>query len=165
VVWGRRKIVIEHGTRHYAKAFAEVQTITAAENGCDAAIFEGPRSTPELSFAVRYLGASAGIVITASHNPPHDNGFKCYFDDGAHVIAPHAGAIIAKVNSIASETYAPKSERGEVQVLGAEVDEAFIERVETLILNKDLVRSAKDLRIVFTPLHGTGGVIIKPMLE
>ena len=164
-VAGRPKIVIAHDTRHYSKAFAELVAKTAAENGCDAAVFEGPRSTPELSFAVRYLGASAGIVITASHNPPHDNGFKCYFDDGAQVIEPHAGAIIAKVNSIASETYAPKSERGEVQVLGAEVDEAFMERVETLILNKDLVRSAKDLRIVFTPLHGTGGVIIKPMLE
>jgi len=164
-VAGRPKIVIAYDTRHYSKGFAELVAKTAAENGCDAAVFEGPRSTPELSFAVRYLGASAGIVITASHNPPHDNGFKCYFDDGAQVIDPHAGAIIAKVNSIASEICSPKSERGEVQVLDREVDDAFMERVETLILNKDLVRSAKDLRIVFTPLHGTGGVIIKPMLE
>ncbi|MFN2621262.1 MAG: phospho-sugar mutase [Chthoniobacterales bacterium] len=162
---GRPKIVIAHDTRHYSKAFADLVAKTAAENGCDAAVFKGPRSTPELSFAVRYLGASAGIVITASHNPPHDNGFKCYFDDGAQVIEPHASAIIAKVNSIASESYAPKSERGKVQVLGRDVDDAFMERVETLILNKELVRSAKDLRIVFTPLHGTGGVIIKPMLE
>jgi phosphoglucomutase len=164
-VAGRPKIVIAHDTRHYSKAFADLVAKTAAENGCDAAVFDGPRSTPELSFAVRHLGASAGIVITASHNPPHDNGFKCYFDDGAQVIEPHASAIIAKVNSIASENYAPKSERGEVQVLGSDVDDAFMERLETLILNKELVRSAKDLRIVFTPLHGTGGVIIKPMLE
>jgi len=133
---GRPKIVIAHDTRHYSKAFAELVAKTAADNGCDAAVFEGPRSTPELSFAVRYLRAGAGIVITASHNPPHDNGFKCYFDDGAQVIDPHASAIIAKVNSIASETYPAKSERGEIQILGPEVDEAFMERLETLILDK-----------------------------
>jgi phosphoglucomutase len=162
---GRPKIVIAHDTRHYSKQFAELAAKTAAENGCDAAVFDGPRSTPELSFAVRYLRASAGIVITASHNPPHDNGFKCYFDDGAQVIEPHASAIIAKVNSVAGEAYTPKAEPGRIEVLGRQVDGAFMERLETLILNKDLARGAKDLRIVFTPLHGTGGVIIKPMLE
>jgi phosphoglucomutase len=164
---GKPKIVIACDTRHYSKQFAELVAKTAAENGCDAAVFDGPRSTPELSFAVRYLGASAGIVITASHNPPHDNGFKAYFNDGAQVIEPHASAIIAKVNAIAGESYTakPASEQGVVQTLGSEVDEAYMERVETLILNKELVRSAKDLRIVFTPLHGTGGVIIKPMLK
>ncbi|HSP46404.1 MAG TPA: phospho-sugar mutase, partial [Chthoniobacterales bacterium] len=119
------------------------------------------------SFAVRYLGASAGIVITASHNPPHDNGFKAYFDDGAQVIEPHSSAIIAKVNSMTGETYerAAASELGAVQILGPDVDKAYLDRVETLILDKELVRRAKDLQIVFTPLHGTGGVIIKPMLE
>ncbi|MEY2512529.1 MAG: phosphoglucomutase [Verrucomicrobiota bacterium] len=164
---GKPKLVIACDTRHYSKQFAELVAKTAAENGCDAAVFDGPRSTPELSFAVRYLGASAGIVITASHNPPHDNGFKAYFNDGAQVIEPHASAIIAKVNAIAGESYTakPASEQGAMQMLGPEVDEAYMERVETLILNKELVRLAKDLRIVFTPLHGTGGVIIKPMLE
>ena len=164
---GKPKIVIACDTRHYSKQFAELVAKTAADNGCDAAVFEAPRSTPELSFAVRYLGASAGIVITASHNPPHDNGFKAYFGDGAQVIEPHASAIITKVNSMAGENYSPRpaGERGEVQVLGREVDEAYMERVESLILNKELVRSAKSLRVVFTPLHGTGGVIIKPMLE
>jgi phosphoglucomutase len=164
---GRPKIVIAYDTRHYSKAFAELAAKTAADNGCDAVVFEGPRSTPELSFAVRHLQASAGIVITASHNPPHDNGFKCYFDDGAQVIEPHASAIIVRVNSIGSESYAarPADERGEIQVVGREVDEAYMARLETLILNEELVRSAQDLRIVFTPLHGTGGVIIKPMLE
>jgi phosphoglucomutase len=163
---GRPKIVIACDTRHYSKQFAELVAKTAAENGCDAAIFDGPRSTPELSFAVRYLGASAGIVITASHNPPHDNGFKAYFNDGAQVIEPHASAIIAKVNAVAGENYTPRpaADRGSVEARGPEVDEAYMERVESLILDKELVRSAKDLRIVFTPLHGTGGVIIKPML-
>src|SRR3954470_18629473 len=101
---GRPKIAIAYDTRHYSKQFAELVAKTAADNGCDAAVFDGPRSTPELSFAVRHLRASAGIVLTASHNPPHDNGFKCYFDDGAQVIEPHASAIIATVNRIASET-------------------------------------------------------------
>lgn len=164
---GKPKLVIACDTRHYSKQFSELAAKTAAENGCDAAIFEGPRSTPELSFAVRYLGASAGIVITASHNPPHDNGFKAYFSDGAQVIEPHASAIIAKVNSIAGESYKAKAagKRGEIQILGKEVDEAYMERVESLILNKEMVRGAKSLRVVFTPLHGTGGVIIKPMLK
>jgi phosphoglucomutase len=164
---GKPKLVIACDTRHYSKQFSDLAAKTAAENGCDAAIFEGPRSTPELSFAVRYLGASAGIVITASHNPPHDNGFKAYFSDGAQVIEPHASAIIAKVNSIAGESYTarPRGQRGEIQILGKEVDEAYMERVESLILNKEMVRAAKSLRVVFTPLHGTGGVIIKPMLK
>jgi phosphoglucomutase len=164
---GKPKIIIACDTRHYSKQFAELVAKTAAENGCDAAVFDGPRSTPELSFAVRYLEASAGIVITASHNPPHDNGFKAYFDDGAQVIEPHASAIISKVNSIAGENYRarPTAEQGAVQTLGPDVDEVYMERVESLILNKELVRGAKGLRIVFTPLHGTGGVIIKPMLE
>ena len=161
----RPTIVIAYDTRHYSKQFAELAAKTAADNGCDAAVFEGPRSTPELSFAVRYLRASAGIVITASHNPPHDNGFKCYFDDGAQVIEPHASGIIGKVNSIASETYTTKTERGEIEILGEEIDEAYMERLDSLMVDRELVKSAKDLRIVFTPLHGTGGVIIKPMLE
>ncbi|HKP03717.1 MAG TPA: phospho-sugar mutase [Chthoniobacterales bacterium] len=164
---GRPLLVIACDTRHYSRAFSELAAKTAAENGCDAAIFEGPRSTPELSFAVRHLSASAGIVITASHNPPHDNGFKAYFDDGAQVIEPHANAIIEKVSSIPGETYTPRParERGKVKILGREIDAAYGKRVESLILNKKLIGAAKSLRIVFTPLHGTGGVIIKPMLK
>ena len=163
---GPPKIVIAYDSRHFSKEFAELAARTAVENGCDARVFEGPRSTPELSFAVRQLRASAGIVITASHNPPHDNGYKVYFDDGAQVIEPHAGGIIAQVNSIKSETSATKPEKGgEVSTVGREIDEAYMKRLESLILNRELVRSAKSLRIVFTPLHGTGGVIIKPMLE
>ncbi|HEY2139144.1 MAG TPA: phospho-sugar mutase, partial [Chthoniobacterales bacterium] len=166
-ITGKPKIVIACDTRHYSKEFAALVAKTAADNGCDAALFEGPRSTPELSFAVRYLGAAAGVVITASHNPPHDNGFKAYFDDGAQVIEPHASAIISKVNSITGENYTakPVADRGTIQTFGSDVDEAYMERLETLILDKELVRRSKDLRIVFTPLHGTGGVIIKPMLK
>ncbi len=163
---GKPKIVIAHDTRFFSPEFAALTAKVAAENGCDACVFDGPRSTPELSFAVRYLRASAGIVITASHNPPHDNGYKVYFGDGAQVVEPHAGGIIAQVNSVSGETYSPlpSDEQGEVVALGADVDEAYMERLQTLILNGELVRSARDLRIVFTPIHGTGGVTIKPLL-
>src|SRR5438034_5158456 len=98
------KIVIAHDPRFFSKEFVELAAKVAAESGCDAFIFDGPRSVPELSFAVRYLKASAGVVITASHNPPYDNGYKVYFSDGAQVIEPHASGIIAKVNQITSET-------------------------------------------------------------
>jgi phosphoglucomutase len=135
----------------------------AARNGCDACIFEGPRSTPELSFTVRFLHANAGVVVTASHNPPHDNGYKVYFGDGAQVVEPHASGIIAKVNAAGASE--PNESHGDVTTLGHQVDEAYMERLQTLVLDPELVRSQRDLRIVYTPIHGTGGVVIKPMLE
>src|SRR5437667_8353092 len=104
-ILARLRIVIAHDPRFFSKEFAELSAKVAAESGCHAFIFEGPRSVPELSFAVRYLKASAGVVITASHNPPYDNGYKVYFSDGAQVIEPHASGIIAKVNEITAETF------------------------------------------------------------
>jgi phosphoglucomutase len=160
------KIVIAHDPRFFSKEFAEVAAKVAAENGCDAFVFDGPRSVPELSFAVRHLHAGAGIVITASHNPPHDNGYKAYFDDGAQVIEPHASGIIGKVNAIAIESFTPlpKEQQGKVTVIGKDIDQAYTRRLETLILDPRVIREAKSLRIIYTPLHGTGSVIIKPIL-
>jgi phosphoglucomutase len=160
------KIVIAHDPRFFSKEFAEVAAKVAAENGCDACVFEGPRSVPELSFAVRYLKASAGVVITASHNPPYDNGYKVYFSDGAQVIEPHASGIIAKVNAITTESFAPlpKDRQGKVTTIGKDIDQAYMRRLETLVLDPQMIREAKSMRIVYTPLHGTGSVIIKPML-
>jgi phosphoglucomutase len=160
------KIVIAHDPRFFSKEFAELAAKLAAENGCDAFVFDGPRSVPELSFAVRHLHASAGIVITASHNPPHDNGYKVYFDDGAQVIEPPASGIIAKVNAITTESFTPlpKEQQGKVTLIGKNIDQAYMRRLETLILDPRVIREAKSLRIVYTPLHGTGSVIIKPML-
>jgi phosphoglucomutase len=172
--WNRReeisekpKIVIAYDPRFFAKEFARLAAKVTSENSCDAFVFDGPRSVPELSFAVRYLKASVGVVITASHNPPHDNGYKVYFRDGAQVIEPHASRIIAKVNAITSETFTPlpASEQGKVTTIGKEVDEAYMRRLETLILDPEIIREAKSLRIIYTPLHGTGAVIIKPMLK
>ncbi len=159
----RPKIVIAHDTRFFSTEFTRLAAEVASENGCDACIFDGPRSTPELSFAVRHLRASAGVVLTASHNPPHDNGYKVYFADGAQVVEPHASGIITKVNSASGA--APNEKRGEIITLGREIDEAYMARLETLILNLELVRAQSDLRIVYTPIHGTGSVIVKPMLE
>ena len=161
------KLVIAHDPRFFSKEFAELAAKVAAESGCDAFIFDGPRSVPELSFAVRYLKASAGVVITASHNPPYDNGYKVYFSDGAQVIEPQASGIIAKVNAITSETFTalPKSRQGRVTTIGEDVDDAYMQRLETLILDPQVIGEAKSLRIIYTPLHGTGSVIIKPMLK
>ena len=155
-VSGKPKIVIAHDSRHFSKEFTELAAKTAAENGCDACVFQGPRSTPELSFAVRQLRASAGIVIMASHNPPHDNGYKVYFDDGAQVIEPHASGIIGKVNRIKSETAVATASkrRGKVITLDREIDEAYMNRLDSLVLNKDCVRSAKSLCIVSTRSTG-----------
>ena len=163
---GKSKIVIAHDPRFFSREFAELAAKVASENGCDACLFDGPRSVPELSFAVRYLKAHAGIVITASHNPPYDNGYKVYFSDGAQVIEPHASGIIAKVNAITNESFAPvpKDRQGKVTTIGKNIDHAYMRRLETLILDLQMIREAKSLRIIYSPLHGTGSVIIKPLL-
>jgi len=162
----KAKIVVAHDPRFFSSEFAQSAAKVAAENGCDAFVFDSPRSVPELSFAVRHLHASAGAVITASHNPPYDNGFKVYFGDGAQVIEPHASGIIAKVNAITSESFSPlpKGQQGKVTTIGKDIDQAYMRRLETLILDPRVTRDAKSLRIIYTPLHGTGSVIIKPML-
>jgi phosphoglucomutase len=161
------KIVIAHDPRFFSKEFSQLAAKVASESSCDAFVFEGPRSVSELSFAVRYLKANAGGMITASHNPPYDNGYKVYFSDGAQVIEPHASEIIAKVNAITSEAYTPlpRDRQGKVQLIGKEIDQAYMQRLETLILDPTVIREAKSLKIIYTPLHGTGSVIIKPMLQ
>ena len=164
---GRPKIVIAHDTRFFSRDFADLAAKIAAENGCDAFVFSGPRSTPELSFAVRHVDATAGIVITASHNPSHDNGYKVYFSDGAQVVEPPASGIIAKVNAITAETFTPlpPEQRGKITTIGSEIDEQYIRRLQTLVLDPEIIRQAKSLRVVYSPIHGTGGVITKPVLN
>ena len=166
---GRPKLVVAHDTRHFSRDFTELTARVATENGCDVCIFEGPRSTPQLSFSVREENANAGIVITASHNPSHDNGYKVYFDAGAQVVEPHASGIIAKVNAIESDVYAavPEAEQGKITVLGKVNDGAYMARLGTLILDRPMVAAAAQsgLQIVFTSIHGVGGTIIKPMLD
>ena len=159
-------LVFGHDTRHFSRDFAEFCAKVASDLGCDAYLFEGPRSTPQLSFTVRELRADAGVVLTASHNPPHDNGFKAYFNDGAQIVEPHASAIIAEVNAITSERYdaVPESDRGKIIVLGAEMDARYVERLKSLLLKPSLLQGVST-KVVFTNLHGTGGHINVPMLR
>lgn len=161
---GRPAVCICHDTRFFSREFAELAAKVITDMGCDAYLFDGPRSTPELSFAVRHVKAQAGINLTASHNPPAYNGYKVYFEDGCQVVEPHASAIIERVNAVVGEEFEPVADRGRVISIGEEIDEAYMERLATLPLDPELIRRENSLKIVYTPLHGVGGVIIKPML-
>ena len=164
---GKAAICLCHDTRFFSREYAELAAKIITDLGCDAYLFEGPRSTPELSFAVRHVKAQAGINLTASHNPPEYNGYKVYFEDGCQVTEPHASGIIDMVNSVQSEDYTavPAGDRGRVIPMGEEIDEAYMQRLGTLPLDPELIRLENSLKIVYTPLHGVGGVIIKPMLK
>jgi phosphoglucomutase len=159
-------LVFAHDTRHFSRDFAEFCAKVCADLGADAYLFEGARSTPQLSFAVRELRADAGVVLTASHNPAHDNGFKAYFNDGAQIVDAHADGIIREVNAISAEHYdsVPEAERGVITLLGAEMDARYVALLKTLLLKPSLLEGAST-RIVFTNLHGTGGHINVPMLR
>ncbi len=164
---GKAAICLCHDTRFFSREYAELAAKIITDLGCDAYLFEGPRSTPELSFAVRHVKAQAGINLTASHNPPEYNGYKVYFEDGCQVTEPHASGIIDMVNSVQSEDYTavPAGDRGRVIPMGEEIDEAYMQRLGTLPLDPELICRENSLKIVYTPLHGVGGVIIKPMLK
>ncbi len=157
-------LVFAHDTRHFSRDFAEFCAKVTADLGGDAYLFEGARSTPQLSFAVRELRADAGVVLTASHNPAHDNGFKAYFNDGAQIVDAHADGIIKEVNAITSERYENVPNCGTITILGAEMDALYVARLKTLLLKPSLLEGAST-KIVFTNLHGTGGHINVPMLR
>lgn len=162
----RPVFVLAHDTRHFSRDIAEYCCRVAVELGCDAYLFEGARATPQLSFAVRELGGDAGIVLTASHNPPHDNGFKAYFSDGAQIVEPHATGIIEEVNALESEEYAalPAAEQGSLTILGATMDRKYKDRLRSLLLRPELLEG-RSVKVAYTNLHGTGGTIIVPMLK
>lgn len=159
------KIVIAHDVRHFSRHFCELAASTWVRLGGEALIFNGPRSTPQLSFSVRQYGAHTGVVITASHNPPHDNGFKAYFVDGAQVTPPHDKAIIAEVDKVSlaeTKQYLAKDIAG-VQTLGGEADDAYLAVAAQAVIDAELLRQA-DLKVVFTGIHGVGGVSSVPAL-
>lgn len=159
-------IVIGHDTRHFSRDFAEFCARIATDLGCDCALFDGPCSTPEVSFAIRELNADTGVVITASHNPAHDNGFKAYFNDGAQLIAPHDKGVIDEVNALSSDSYAPlpQPQQGSLRVLGPEFDRIFINRLKGIILRSE-VFAKSSAKVVYTNLHGTGKRCIVPILK
>lgn len=159
-------LVVAHDTRHFSKDFAQLVAQVATNEGVNAWLFAEDRSTPQLSFTVRYLNAQAGVMITASHNPPHDNGFKAYFDDGAQLVEPHASAIIEEVNNIQATGELESRYGATIQILNPETDKAYLRALKTLVLDPDkLEAQASDLKIVFTPLHGTGAHAIVPILK
>jgi phosphoglucomutase len=160
-------LAIAYDTRFFSRQFGELAAKVATENGCNVFLFESHRSTPELSFAVRHTNSTAGVVITASHNPLHDNGYKVYFSDGGQVVEPHAGAIIGHVNAVAGEVYEPLPEwqQGKLICLGEELDEIYKSRLRTLVLRPEMVARQNEVKIVFTAIHGTGGIISVPVLR
>ncbi len=162
----KARLVLGHDTRHFSREFAEFCAKVATDLGCDAYLFEGPRATPQVSFAIRELRADAGIVLTASHNPSHDNGFKAYFNDGAQLIAPHDQGVIDEVNSLDSEAYEalPEDQQGSLTVLGEEADESYLKKLRTLLMKPELLEGG-GAKVVYTNLHGTGGHLIVPTLR
>ncbi|MBE6416036.1 MAG: phospho-sugar mutase, partial [Akkermansiaceae bacterium] len=159
-------IVVGHDTRHFSRDFAEFCARIATDLGCDCALFDGPCSTPEVSFAIRELNADTGVVLTASHNPSHDNGFKAYFNDGAQLIAPHDKAVIAEVNALTTDAYEPlpADQQGTLRILGPEFDAIYIEKLKGIVLRPDVFAKAS-AKVVYTNLHGTGGRCIVPILK
>ena len=164
---GKPSIVIAHDTRHFAEEFAAHVADVATRNGVDVYLFTSPCSTPELSFAVRYLNASGGVVLTASHNPPHDSGYKVYWSDGAQVVEPHASDIIEQVNALGGDEGASlaEEERGAITEVGEDIDAAYMDALESLLLDPEKVAADNSLKIVFSNLHGTGGRIAPAMLR
>ena len=160
-------VVFSHDTRHFSREFAELSARTVAAAGGTAYLFAEDRSTPELSFAVRHLGAQAGVEITASHNPPHDNGYKVYFSDGAQIVEPHASGIIREVEAMRDMVTDPTPKGGgKVVIVGKEVDEAYLEALKELVIEEELLKKeGAKLKVVFSPLHGTGVRIVPAMLK
>ena len=166
-----RGVVIAYDSRNNSKEFTDYAALTLNANGIKTYVFDSLRPTPELSYAVRKLHTIAGIVITASHNPSKYNGYKVYWEDGAQITAPKDKLIIEEVNNVKS--YADvltmnKEEaesKGLYSVIGKEVDDTYIEELKKLVLNPDAIKKvARDIKIVYTPLHGTGTVLVKRIL-
>ncbi|MDR1507389.1 MAG: phospho-sugar mutase [Treponema sp.] len=160
--------VIAFDSRHYSAEFAEAAALIFAANGIRAYLFSDLRPTPELSFAIRFLGCDTGIVVTASHNPPRYNGYKAYWNDGAQVIPPHDTGIIAEVNKVTEIKEMSRKEAlaaGLLRIIDREVDEPYQAMVKGRLFRPDLIRkSSGDVKIVYTPLHGTGAFHVEKIL-
>ncbi len=159
-------LVIGHDTRHFSRDFAEYCARICTDLGCDCVLFDGPSSTPQVSFAIRELNADSGIVLTASHNPSHDNGFKAYFNEGAQLVAPHDKGVIDEVNALESDSYEPlpAEQQGSLSILDGSFDKIYNDRLKGIILRPEVFASSS-AKVVYTNLHGTGGRCIVPLLE
>lgn len=160
------KVAVGYDNRHNNTLFAETVSGVFAANGFTVYLFDALRPTPELSFAIRHLKCRSGVMITASHNPKEYNGYKAYWCDGAQVVAPHDTNIIEEVNKIASvDDVRWSGGKGEVVMIGREVDEAYLAQVKAQALSPEVVKKYSDLKIVYTPVHGTGVKIVPESLR
>ena len=159
-------VVVGHDVRNNSRKFAEIVANVFSANGIKVYLFENFRPTPELSFAIRHLGCQSGVNITASHNPKEYNGYKAYWEDGAQIIAPHDVNIINHVNAIQGvETIKFDGNPDLIQLIGEEIDEAFLTAIKGLSLSPDVIARHADLKIVYTPIHGTGVKLVPEILR
>lgn len=165
-------VAIAYDSRRMSPEFANEAALCLAANGIKAYIFESLRPTPELSYAVRKLGCIAGINITASHNPPEYNGYKVYWEDGAQITPPHDTGIMAEVKAITDYSTLKTMSRedaekaGLYEVIGQAIDDSYIEELKSQVLHMDSIKAmAKELKIVYTPLHGTGNIPARRVLK
>lgn len=160
------KVAIAHDPRNNSRFFAETAAGVFAANGIKVFLFDDLRPTPELSFAIRHLGCQGGVVCTASHNPKEYNGYKAYWDDGAQLVPPHDVNVmdeVAKIKNIEDVKFTGGEKL--IQIIGKEVDEAYIKMVKGLSVYPDAIRQQKDLKIVYTPIHGSGIKLVPDVLK
>ena len=159
-------VVVGHDSRNNSRLFAESAADIFSANGIKVYLFEALRPTPEISFAIRHLGCQSGIVITASHNPKEYNGYKAYWSDGAQVIAPHDHNIINEVNKIKSvDDIKFEGNKELIQIIGEDIDSVYLDKISKLTLSPESIKRNKDMKIVYTPIHGTGITVIPRALK
>ncbi len=159
-------VAIGHDVRNNSRKFAELAADIFSANGIKVYLFDSCRPVPEVSYTIRKLGCQSGVMVTASHNPKEYNGYKAYWSDGAQMIAPHDVETIAYVNAITSVDqikFTPNKDL--IQIIGKEIDEAFLDDIKTLSLSPDADKRHADMKIVYTPIHGTGGMLIFDSLK
>ncbi len=158
-------VVVGHDCRNNSRLFAEISADIFSANGIKVYLFDDMRPTPEISFAIRHFGCQSGIVITASHNPREYNGYKAYWDDGAQVLAPHDQGIIDEVNKVLPEEIKFNGNAEFIETIGKAVDDEYLRQVKGLSIDPEVIQKQKDLKIVYTPLHGTGMMLIPQSLK
>jgi phosphoglucomutase len=159
-------VVVGHDCRNNSRKFAEISANIFSANGIKVYLFEDMRPTPEMSFAIRHLGCQSGIIITASHNPKEYNGYKAYWDDGAQVLAPHDKGIIDEVEKIASVSEIKfEGNKNLIQTIGKDVDDAYLNQLKSISIDPEVIKRHKDMKIVYTPIHGTGMMLIPRSLK
>ncbi|WP_315516249.1 phospho-sugar mutase [Hoylesella shahii] len=159
------KVAVCHDCRNNSRLFAETVANIFSANGIKVYLFDDMRPTPECSFAIRHFGCQSGVNITASHNPREYNGYKAYWEDGAQVLAPHDKGIIDEVNKVKVADVKFKGNPELIEIIGEEIDKVYLEQVKTISIDPAVIERHKDLKIVYTPLHGTGMMLIPQSLK